>query len=382
MSLQEFLENKPLYYDEIDTKRVFNVYAQIKDQLTVPKVIHVVGTNAKGTTGRFIALALAAQGFIVGHYSSPHVLEFNERIWLNGSNIDNSALEEAHKKLFSILGEELSSSLTYFEYTTFLAIVSFSSCEWIVLEAGLGGEYDATNVFDSEISVITPIGIDHQNFLGDTIEEIALTKLKSINFHAVLSNQPDKKVLKIAKDLANQSGFWLEYTDKLLRGEDRKMVRELSDEYVLGEVYEQNLATAIATLRSLNMEPMRFTPNKPFGRLTVIAQNIVVDVGHNPLAASAVVKTLTPQTFTLIYNSFDDKDIEGILKEFKPLCEAIEILSFDNDRLAKKSRIEDAAKALDIPCSEFKDIDEQKIYLVFGSFSVLEQFVQVINNAT
>jgi len=382
MSLQEFLENKPLYYDEIDTKRVFNVYAQIKDKLIVPKVIHVVGTNAKGTTGRFIALALAAQGFIVGHYSSPHVLEFNERIWLNGSNIDNNSLEEAHKELFSILGEELSESLSYFEYTTFLAIVSFSSCEWIVLEAGLGGEYDATDVFDSEISVITPIGIDHQSFLGDTIEEIALTKLKSIDFHAVLSKQPDKKVLEIAKDLANERSFWLEYTDKLLRSEDRKMIRELSDEYVLGEMYEQNLETAIATLRALNMEPMRFTPNKPFGRLTVIAQNIVVDVGHNPLAASAIVKTLTPQTFTLIYNSFDDKDVEGILKEFKPLCEAIEILSFDNARLAKKSRIEDAAKALDIPCSEFKEIDEQKIYLVFGSFSVLEQFVQVINNAT
>jgi len=382
MSLQNFLENKPLYYDEIDTKRMSNVYAQIKEQLIVPKVIHVVGTNGKGTTGRFIALALAAQGFIVGHYSSPHVLEFNERIWLNGSNIDNSTLEESHEKLFAILGEEVSASLTYFEYTTLLAIVSFSSCEWIILEAGLGGEYDATNVFDSEISVITPIGIDHQSFLGDTIEEIALTKLRSINFHAVLANQPDKKIVDIAKELAKDSGFWLEYTDKLLRNEDRQMIRELSDEYVLGEIYEQNLSTAFATLRALNMEPMRFTPNKPFGRLTVVAQNIVVDVGHNPLAASAIVKTLTPQTFTLIYNSFDDKDIEGTLKEFKPLCEAIEILSFENDRLAKKSRIEDAAKALDIPCSEFKDIDQQKIYLVFGSFSVLEQFVQVMNNAT
>jgi len=382
MNLQNFLENKPLYYDEIDTKRMSNVYAKIKEQLTVSKVIHVVGTNGKGTTGRFIALALAAQGFIVGHYSSPHVLEFNERIWVNGSNIDNSTLEEAHEKLFAILGEEVSASLTYFEYTTFLAIVSFSSCEWIILEAGLGGEYDATNVFDSEISVITPIGIDHQSFLGDTIEEIALTKLRSINFHAVLASQPDKKVVDIAKELAKDSGFWLEHTDKLLRNEDRQMIRELSDEYVLGEIYEQNLSTALATLRALNMEPMRFTPNKPFGRLTVVAQNIVVDVGHNPLAASAIVKTLTPQTFTLIYNSFNDKDIEGTLKEFKPLCEAIEILSFDNDRLAKQSRIEDAAKALDIPCSEFRNIDEQKVYLVFGSFSVLEQFVQVINNAT
>ena len=382
MSLQNFLENKPLYYDEIDTKRMSNVYAQIKEQLTVSKVIHVVGTNGKGTTGRFIALALAAQGFIVGHYSSPHVLEFNERIWVNGSNIDNSTLEESHEKLFAILGEEVSASLTYFEYTTFLAIVSFSSCEWIILEAGLGGEYDATNVFDSEISVITPIGIDHQSFLGDTIEEIALTKLRSINFHAVLASQPDEKVVDIAKELAKESGFWLEHTDKLLRNEDKQMIRELSDEYVLGEIYEQNLSTALATLRALNMDPMRFTPNEPFGRLTVVAQNIVVDVGHNPLAARAVVKTLTPQTFTLIYNSFDDKDIEGTLKEFKPLCEAIEILPFDNERLAKKSRIEDAAKALDIPCSEFKNIDEQKVYLVFGSFSVLEQFVQVINNAT
>jgi len=382
MNLQDFLENKPLYYDEIDTKRMSNAYERIKNQLTIPKVIHVVGTNGKGTTGRFIALGLAAQGFIVGHYSSPHVLEFNERIWLNGSNIDNASLDESHEKLFSLLGAETSDALSYFEYTTFLAIISFSSCEWVVLEAGLGGEYDATNVFDSEISVVTPIGIDHQSFLGDTIEEIALTKLKSINFHAVLGAQLDEKVLKIAKDLAKQRSFWLETTDKLLRSEDRKMVRELSDEYVLGEIYEQNLSTAIATLRALNMEPMRFTPNKPFGRLTVVAQNIVVDVGHNPLAARAVVQTLNPQRFTLIYNSFDDKDVEGILKEFKPLCEGVEILTYENERLAKKSRIENAAKELGIACSEFKEIDEDKIYLVFGSFSVLEQFVQVINNAT
>jgi len=378
MSLQNFLENKPLFYDEINLHRMPNAYAQIKDKLTIPKVIHVVGTNGKGTTGRFISLALAAQGFIVGHYSSPHVLEFNERIWLNGSNVDNSTLEQSHKILFELLGEELSNSLTYFEYTTFLALVTFASCEWVVLEAGLGGEYDATNVFPSELSVITPIGIDHQSFLGNTLEEIALTKLRSINFHAVIAEQAQEEVLDIANDLAKENGYWLETSSSLLRSDDKKMIRELSDEYVLGEVYEQNLSTAIASLRALNLEPMSFTPNKPFGRLTVVAQNVVVDVGHNPLAASAIVKTLTPQRFTLIYNSFDDKDIEGVLKEFKPLCEAVEILVYENERLAKKERIENAAKELNIECSEFTSIDDNKVYLVFGSFSVLENFVQVI----
>ena len=180
ISLDSFLHAKPLYYKEIDHERVHSAYALLKPQIRSPKTVHIVGTNGKGSTGRMIAHLAYKSALSVGHYSSPHILKFNERIWLDGEDTSDEILEQAHQKLFDILGKEMSDALSYFEYTTLLAFVVFENCDLMVLEAGLGGEFDATNVCDKELSVITPIGIDHQAFLGETIEEIAATKIRSI----------------------------------------------------------------------------------------------------------------------------------------------------------------------------------------------------------
>ena len=132
LSLQTFLDAKPLYYDEIDLARMPRVYNAIKASLPSPKVIHVVGTNGKGTTGRFLANALLQNGLIVGHYTSPHIVKFNERIWLNGENVGDDVLEEAHQKLSTLLSQEQSESLSYFEYTTLLAMIVYESCDYVV----------------------------------------------------------------------------------------------------------------------------------------------------------------------------------------------------------------------------------------------------------
>ncbi|MBT8348202.1 MAG: bifunctional folylpolyglutamate synthase/dihydrofolate synthase, partial [Sulfurovum sp.] len=184
-----FLENKPLYYKEIDHERVHTAYGILKPHIREPRTIHVVGTNGKGSTGRMVAYLAHKSGLSVGHFSSPHILRFNERIWLNGSDSRDDVLEEAHQKLFRILGNEISEKLSYFEYTTLLALVVFEHCDLMVLEAGLGGEFDATNVCDKVLSIITPIGIDHQAFLGESIEEIAGTKIRSIQTQVLLAPQ-------------------------------------------------------------------------------------------------------------------------------------------------------------------------------------------------
>ncbi|MDX1295380.1 MAG: bifunctional folylpolyglutamate synthase/dihydrofolate synthase, partial [Sulfurimonadaceae bacterium] len=123
MKLSEFLDAKPLYYDEIDYDRMPRTYEAIKEHLKLPKIIHLVGTNGKGTTGRFIANALFRNGMHVGHYTSPHILTFNERIWIDGANVDDATLETAHEALFALLGQERADALSYFEYTTLLAMV-------------------------------------------------------------------------------------------------------------------------------------------------------------------------------------------------------------------------------------------------------------------
>ena len=193
-----FLEDKPLYYKEIDHERVHIAYGILKPHIKQPRTVHIVGTNGKGSTGRMVAHLAHKSGLTVGHFSSPHILKFNERIWLNGIDSSDEVLEEAHQKLFTILGQEMSEKLSYFEYTTLLAFVVFENCDLMVLEAGLGGEFDATNVCDKALSVITPIGIDHQAFLGESIEEIAGTKIRSIQKALLLAPQTYNEVLEIA----------------------------------------------------------------------------------------------------------------------------------------------------------------------------------------
>ncbi|NCD12272.1 MAG: bifunctional folylpolyglutamate synthase/dihydrofolate synthase, partial [Epsilonproteobacteria bacterium] len=190
MVLEHFLEQKPLYYDVIDYERIPKAYEKIRHRFKIPKIIHIVGTNGKGTTGRFLAHMLHANGLHVGHYTSPHILKFNERIWLDGADVSDAILAKAHEALLSWLDSDVADSLSYFEYTTLLAMVIFSKhCEYVVLEAGLGGEHDATNIFPKILSIVTPIGIDHQAFLGESIEAIAQTKINSVCTDVVLAKQ-------------------------------------------------------------------------------------------------------------------------------------------------------------------------------------------------
>jgi len=202
----DFISNKPLYYKEIDHKRVHIAYAILKRHIKHPQTIHIVGTNGKGSTGRIVAHLAHKSGLSVGHYSSPHIIKFNERIWINGSDSSDDTLETAHQKLFAILGKDISNGLSYFEYSTLLALVVFQKCDLIVLEAGLGGEFDATNICDKALSIITPIGIDHQAFLGETIKEIATTKINSIQKQMLLAPQVYDEVYEIAEKICNNVG--------------------------------------------------------------------------------------------------------------------------------------------------------------------------------
>ncbi len=197
-SLSTFLDQKPLYYKEIDHARVHEAYARLKPHIKQSRTVHIVGTNGKGSTGRILAHLAYKSGLNVGHYTSPHILKFNERIWIDGADSDDAILENAHQRLYVLLGQEMSDNLSYFEYTTLLAFVVFEKCDLMVLEAGLGGEFDATNVCDKELSIITPIGLDHQAFLGESIEEIAGTKIRSIQKQVLMAPQVYDEVVEVA----------------------------------------------------------------------------------------------------------------------------------------------------------------------------------------
>ena len=382
MTLENFLNRKPLYYKEIDHERVHIAYGILKPQIKRPRTVQIVGTNGKGSTGRILAYLAYQKGLNVGHYTSPHIINFNERIWLNGKDVSDEILEEAHQKLFAILGQTMSDTLSYFEYTTLLAFVVYENCDLMVLEAGLGGEYDATSVCDKELSIITPIGLDHQSFLGDTVESIATTKIKSIQKKVLLASQTYPEVVEVAQKIASEKGAELFLAETFVCKNEvlRETVEKIAKMNFWGAYLIDNAMVALQALEILNIryDINKLTDLELFGRFYPIKENIRIDVGHNPLAAKAIVQAMEPQT-VLIYNSLDDKDYETVLRILKPKVKRVEIIKINSQRATTLDEIEKAIQSVGLEYRYFEGtMEAHEHYLVFGSFYVVEEFLKYI----
>ena len=374
-SLEQVLNHKTMYYDKIDFTIVQKSYDIISKHVTLPYVIHIVGTNGKGSTGRFLSHYLNKKSFKTLHNSSPHILKFNERIWINGKDSTNRELEFAHEKIQKLLDIELLEKLTYFEYTTLLAIILSDGLDYLILEAGLGGEFDATNVVPSDLSLVTTIDLDHQSFLGNTIEEIARTKMRSVDKKMIIGYQIHEEVYEIAKLVKK------ELKEEFGREIIIQNVKEF-DKYSLNKKFAKylktNLHLVIEVLKELNiqLELEIFDDLKLFGRCEKIAPNITIDVGHNPLAAKVLVKEFENKKINLVYNSYADKDYEKVLKILKPIIKKITILDVDDKRIVDKNNLLEICQTLNIITSDLENIKENEEYLVFGSFLVVEKFIR------
>ena len=371
------MKYKTLYYDKIDFSFVKSSWDKLSTKIKLPFVIHIVGTNGKGSTGRFLAHYLHKKDFKVLHYSSPHILKFNERIWINGRDVSDENLELAHKFLQDLFEIELLEKLTYFEYTTLLAFYLSKDFDYLVLEAGLGGEFDATNVVENNLSLITTIGLDHQSFLGNSVEEIAATKMRSVDNKMLIGYQVFPEVIKTAYEVKKQ----------ILEQRNREIeIIEVKDfnKYHINEKFasylKRNLHLVITCLNELNIpiDTELFDDVPLFGRCQKIASNITIDVGHNPLAAEVIKKEFENKKITLIYNSYGDKDYVEVLKILKPIIKELVIIDLHDKRIVKKEELQKVIKQLNITNEETIKIEENEEYLVFGSFLVVEKFLSLI----
>ena len=380
LSFKQFIVDKPLYYKEIDHTRVHIAYDLLKPHIEQPLTIHLVGTNGKGSTGRIMATLLHEAGKKVGHFSSPHILKFNERIWLEGKDSSDDQLEIAHRKLYGILGQEISEGLSYFEYTTLLAFVAMEKLDVMVLEAGLGGEFDATNVCSKALLVITPIGIDHQAFLGDTIESIARTKLNSMEHEVLLGLQVYDEIYLLADEIAKEKGAVVH----VVKEEDSKVLLETTEALGWPDYLYENAKLAIKALEILDLSYRVENVQKVvlFGRFYSLLPNLIVDVGHNLLAAKRVVSALKKkykdEKIVLIYNTLDDKDYRAIFREFQSVIKSVEVIPIVTQRAVKIEEIYLTLTKLEIEHKAFSLLNSNDNYLVFGSFYVVESFLQQI----
>ena len=389
MKFKELLLNKNEHYAKIDKFRAWRLYERYKEIFGKIKIIQIIGTNGKGSTGRFLAQLLNGLKFSVGHYTSPHIFEFNERFWLNGEILNDIELEKAHENLAKIMSEEDLNSLSYFEYATFLAALIFKDCDFIIFEAGLGGEYDATSVFEKALSIFTPISKDHTQILGENLLDIARTKLKVMSKNAVISSSQEKSVLELAQKIALLKNCNLYISGEFIISQDKEFTKSL-ESYIkrhnLPEFLQENLKTALCALNFL-INSAKIQKNSASalnslksldlrGRCEKINENIIIDVGHNEMAANCLAKHLKGQKFILVYNCFADKNFFEILKNLKPLLAKIMVLSYESQRKLATNEIKAAAKALGIACEDFKGVKKGERYLVFGSFVLVEHFLR------
>lgn len=376
--LDNFLKNKPLFYREIDRARMPNAFKFVQGAFKIPKIIHVVGTNGKGSTGRFLAQMLS-RGHSVGHYTSPHIFEFRERFWMNGAVASADALETAHERLIKILPPEVARSLSYFEYATLLCTVLFEGCDFFVCEAGVGGEFDATNVFSKRLSVFTPIGFDHTVLLGDTLERIATTKFNAMADVALMNDDMNELCVGIARRIAAKKGATLKFASQNLTNDDKNEIKIYAEKFGLPEFLRSNLTLSSSAFKELgfSLNLANLGALSLGGRCEKIAPNVTIDVGHNEMAAQALVKRFAGKKLNLIFNAFADKDIKAVLKAIRPIVKKTYIIEYETPgRELATAQVKEALRELGMEFADFTDVRADEEHLAFGSFYLVEAFLK------
>jgi len=326
-------------------------------QNQLPPVIHLAGTNGKGSTQAIIRAGLEAAGKKVHAYTSPHLARFHERIRVAGELISEPALTKVLADCEKANGDL---PITYFEVTTCAAFLAFARtpADFCLLEVGLGGRLDATNVIDQPaLCVITPVSVDHQQFLGETLAEIAGEKAGIIKrgVPVVVGPQPEA-ALEVIEARANRLGapilaygqHWHVYTEHgRLVFQDERGLLDLPMPRLIGGHQVMNAGAALAALRCLGVNEagceaamtadwparMQTLNTGPLVDLAPAAE-LILDGGHNPAAGVALVdalRPLPPRPLHVICGMLNTKDIAGYLTPLAALADSFQGVSIPGE---------------------------------------------------
>ena len=337
------------------------------------RIVHITGTNGKTSAARIIERILREHGLRTGRLTSPHLVRFNERIALDGEPVEDQLIIDVYREnemILDLVDSELEAKgepkLTFFEAYNALAFQLFSDApiDVLVLEVGIGGEWDASNVADGDVSVFTSIGLDHRKVLGDTVEEIAETKAGIIKPSSiVVSNAQLPTVEKILRERAELASF--------IAGQDFALIDSSSDGFgtrfsvqgsfgsypqlwmpIIGSHQAENAATAIVAVeqflgRSIADEVLRSALADAVspGRMHVISKEplVVLDGAHNPPGIQSFRRTLeehfgAPGSIGVV-GMLADKDVYSSALEFAGVFEHLIITSSQSERSMSASEL-------------------------------------------
>lgn len=345
-------------------------------QLTYP-TIHIGGTNGKTSTARIIDSLLFEMGLRTGRFTSPHLESFLERITINGQPIDAKAFIFSYNDIaayFDFIDSKFDTPISYFEAMTALAFAAFAEhpIDVGVIEVGMGGEWDATNVVKADVSVIMPVDLDHQEYLGETIAEIAATKagiIKEGGFVVLAEQKPEaavellKKAAALGVDVARE-GIEYEIESRAVAvGGQLLTIRTPKDRYedlflpLHGKHQASNAAAALVAVEAffgdqeLDYEAViaGFAAARSPGRCEFLHRDptIIVDAAHNPHGAKALRQTIENE-FAFddvigIFAALGDKDVEGALIELEKVMNSIIVTVNSSPRSLKLADVEKIA---------------------------------------
>lgn len=412
LSYLEQAHSKPI---DMGLDRITAVAKDLDLLNPAPYVITVAGTNGKGSTCRLLEIALLKAGFRVGVYSSPHLIHYNERVRINGDVLP----ETYHVQSFAKINEKKTASLTYFEFSTLSAFELFkqNQLDIVILEVGLGGRLDATNIVNPNLAIITSIDIDHVAFLGDNREDIGREKAGIFRENIpVIIGETDcpNSVREMVKSL-NCNAFYrdqdwhFEIKNNLFHWYSKeKNFKDLP----LPLIPIPNAGTALAALMQLPFEINEQIIREAFSEAQMTARfqlltdkdfakfsqkqplaQVIIDVGHNPHAARYLADKLAElkqanQKIYAVFSALEDKDLSGIVQPLENVIDEWHCASLNCwrgqsseqvlEKLVKVLPNSTACSYQSVPEASlalFEKAKAEDIVLVFGSFHTVADFM-------
>ncbi|WP_217184249.1 folylpolyglutamate synthase/dihydrofolate synthase family protein [Streptomyces sp. AC495_CC817] len=366
-------------------ERVARILAFLDDPQKTYRVVHITGTNGKTSTARMIESLLRAHDLRTGLFTSPHLERFTERIMIDGEPISDEAVADAWDEIEPFVGivdAELEAAgdapLTFFELLTVLAFVAVADApvDVLVLEVGMGGEWDSTNTADGDVAVFAPIDIDHADRLGDTIAAIAQVKAGIIkDGAAVVSAQQPAEAAEVLRRVAAEKNATIAFEgeefglveQKLAVGGQLITIRGLAGEYVEeylplhGAHQGHNAALAVAAVESLIggasqavaadivSEGLQGATSPGRLQLLGVAPTVIVDAAHNPHGAAALAQAMDDSfdfdEWGIVLGVLADKDAAGVIAKLAPRAAHVFATAPDSDRASDADVIADLVEA-------------------------------------